>query len=88
MIFTKKDVVSVSSKDVGNLEDVIPGIVEAVGVSVAPSNPALKDLAKLYEKAMSDEVLKCISEGVTDPVEQKKRMMAAHARIEREWGRK
>ena len=84
----KEETVTVESKDVVKMEDVLPRIAEGVAIAVAPSSPELKDLADICQKAMSDAVLKCISEGVTDPVIQKERMMEAHARVEREWGRK
>lgn len=63
-------------------------IVEAVAVSSVPSSafggtpdPNRIRLSKIIEAAMSQAVLDCISEGVTEPEDQKKRMMDARAKV-------
>ncbi len=51
-----------------------PKIAEAVGVVFRSKVPGL---GPLLEKAMSDAVLKCLDEGITDPDVQRERMRLA-----------
>jgi hypothetical protein len=53
-------------------------VVRAAAVSVNSKN---KEQSKLIEKAMSEAILQCFAEGITDPVEQKKRMLEARDTI-------
>lgn len=61
-------------------------IVSAVGVSSGSlsSDPARKALAQLIERAMSDAVLACAEEGITDDDVIRNRMQEARARVKGE----
>lgn len=50
-------------------------IAAAVGSSATAKGD--KDLSARLEKAMADEIMKCLSEGVTDPAEMRERQIAA-----------
>jgi hypothetical protein len=58
-----------------------PHEVKAVGVAVKAMSAASAPLARAVEKAMSDAVLECYADGVTDPNIIKARMDAARARV-------
>lgn len=49
-------------------------VVEAAGAAAASKDP---NRAKAIEEAMSKAVLQSLADGVTDPAEQRKRMLAA-----------
>lgn len=56
-------------------------VVSGVAVASVSTNPERRRLSKLIEAAMSEAVLKCMHEGITDPSEQKEVMMAARQRV-------
>ena len=58
-----------------------PRVVRAVGISVNALSPQNEPLARAIEKAMSDAVLECIADGVTDSDVVKARMDAARLRV-------
>ena len=56
-------------------------IVSAVGAAASSVNVAGKALAAAIQAAMSQAVMDCYAEGISDPDIHRDRMMAARARI-------
>jgi hypothetical protein len=59
-----------------------PHSVHAVGIAVKPLSAASEPLARAIEKVMSNAVLECYADGITDPNIIKVRMNAARHTIE------
>ncbi len=68
----KKDTQSITSEEVGNLN-----IVAGAGIS---ANSKMPGLGKLIEEAMSEAIIRCYAEGVTDPEAHKVAMQEARQR--------
>lgn len=50
-------------------------VVQATGIAANVRSD--KGLSKILEKAMSDEVQRCMDEGIADPVKQRQRILEA-----------
>lgn len=61
-----------------NKQEPKANIVEATGVATSAKDPTH---AKVVEHAMSQAILKCLAEGITDPNEQRKRILAARESV-------
>jgi hypothetical protein len=62
-----------------------PKIVQAVMTSSSSFTADGKVRASLIQQAMSDEVIKCANEGITDSALIKERMLKARDELKKTW---